>query len=129
MDLEGVAKIFLVAAAGFVAAGSALQALAELKTYEDLYDESSANKVAGSAVRFTFNSAQGIPDVSALFTLYTSAREAIRWAVKARAEEPEKWSRAVEALIRARNWAVVLTGGIIAFAGTTLDLVAYFTSG
>jgi hypothetical protein len=131
MDIEGWAKTCAVAAGVIVAVGSALQALNELRAYEDVYDESRAREVIGGAVRFF--RADGpvlgaLERAEALFTLFTSSRAAIKWAREARQHDPVKWTLAVEALVRARNWGIVLIGAIVAILGTSLDLIAYLNT-
>jgi hypothetical protein len=130
MNAEGWSKVLVVAAGTVVAIGSALQALNELRDYEDIYDESKAKEIAGHAVRFAGSAA--LPNalhllelIGDLLRIVTLSRQAIEWARRARATDPAKWSRAVTALIKARNWSIVLIGSLLAVAAGTLDLIHY----
>jgi hypothetical protein len=131
VNAEGWSKILVLAGGIVVAVGSALQALDELRAYEDIYDESKAKDVVGHAFRFTLvaptlaNPIFWPRAIRQLGRLLASSKQAIAWAATAREHDPEQWARAELALRRARNWVLILIGSVVVIAAAALDLGHY----
>jgi hypothetical protein len=63
--------------------------------------------------------------VGDLFKLIALSGQAIAWAKRARSEDPAKRSRAVIAQVKARNWAIVSMGSLVAIFAGALDVIHY----